>query len=464
MTLREALLSMDRGAFLCGKRVAYCSSYFKGDLQVEVKRKYNMGLRRKLVLMTTVLAIITYSSSAVFIYFLQPYIQGFIAINSLVFNAAVLVMGIFWSGLLAFLAAGMIIRPLQKLEQSALTAAQGEIGEDADVSNSDDEIRALGLAYNNMLGNLREIVGQIDSNFKETNEKVVQISVQSKVASEQASIISTTIKEIASGADASALSTQSTAESVDEVIRIAESVQEKAKTSETISGEMMKDLQESKNVVHSLISGIERLANDNRESLGTVKRLQENATKIEQIIQLVGDIAAQTNLLALNASIEAARAGEHGKGFAVVANEVRKLADQSAGAVMGISELIQSIQKEVQDVVGQISRQVETANSEAKKGEKTNKALDDMTKTIHEMAEVINAITEQVETQMRTIRHTSTLSQEMATIAQETSSGALSVAGASEQQTEVMSNVEELAAELQNQAEKLKSTITKFSF
>jgi methyl-accepting chemotaxis protein len=440
-----------------------CSITFSGGLSVGSKRSYKFGLRKKMVWLTTVLAIITYSTSAFFIYFLHPFIQKFIEINSVVFTASVLGMGIFWSGFLAYLAAGLIIKPLQKLEQSAMKAAQGEIGEDAEVSKSDDEIRSLGLAFNNMLANLREMVTQIDTNFKETNEKVIRISGQSAAASQQASIISTTIKEIAAGADSSALSTQSTAESVDQVIRIAEDVQEKAKASESISVEMVKDLQESKNAIHSLISGIERLANDNRESLGTVKRLEENATKVEQIIQLVGDIAAQTNLLALNASIEAARAGEHGKGFAVVAEEVRKLADQSADAVQGISELIQNIQTEVHSVVGQISRQVETANSEAKKGERTNQVIDEMTKTINEMAEVIHTITGLVDTQMETIQHTSTQSQEMAAIAEETSAGALSVASAAEQQAAVIENVEELAVELKNQSDKLKGTITKFS-
>jgi methyl-accepting chemotaxis protein len=427
------------------------------------KKSYKFGLKKKMVLLTTVLAIITYSTSAFFIYYLESYVQNFLNISPLVYNVAVLGMGIFWSGLLAYMAAGLIIKPLQKLEQSAMKAAEGEIGEDAELSKSDDEIRSLGLAFNNMLANLREMVSQIDTNFKETNDKVISISGQSSAAAEQASIISTTIKEIAAGADSSALSTQSTAESVDEVIRIAEEVQEKARTSESISVEMVKDLQESKNAIHSLISGIERLANDNRESLGTVKRLEENAAKVEQIIQLVGDIAAQTNLLALNASIEAARAGEHGKGFAVVAEEVRKLADQSADAVQGISQLIQNIQAEVQNVVGQISRQVETANSEVKKGEKTNQVIDEMTSTINEMAEVIHTITGLVENQMETIRETSDQSQEMAAIAEETSAGALSVASAAEQQAEVIENVETLAIELKNQAEKLKGTITKFS-
>jgi methyl-accepting chemotaxis protein len=70
------------------------------------------------------------------------------------------------------------------------------------------------------------------------------------------------------------------------------------------------------------------------------------AKQIDEILQIINDIAAQTNLLALNATIEAARAGEAGKGFAVVAAEVRALAERSVHSTDSISVIIAGVQEE----------------------------------------------------------------------------------------------------------------------
>lgn len=426
------------------------------------KRHYKWGIRKQLVLFTTSLAMITYTTSAFFIYVIYPFIQEYVNFTEFQFTIITFLLGITWSGILAFFAARVIINPLKDLEKVALKTASGDIREDIKVAKVDNEIRSLGIAFNQMLGNLREMVHLIDDNFKETNEKVLAISAESAAANEQASAIARTTLEISAGAENSATAVQSTSEAVDEVIKIAETVEEKAKASENISDEMVRDLQNSKEVVRSLIKGIETLANDNQQSLHTVKQLEENATQIEAVIQLVGEIAAQTNLLALNASIEAARAGEHGRGFAVVAEEVRSLADESAKAVQGITSLTKNIQQGVQDVVQQITKQVQTASEEVTKGTKTNIALEEMTKSVNEMAASTSDITRLVKNQMEGIQALSRRTEEVAAIAEETSAGTEEVTASIHNQSEVIACVEQLTVELKGQAEKLKSTITQF--
>lgn len=88
----------------------------------------------------------------------------------------------------------------------------------------------------------------------------------------------------------------------------------------------------------------------------TINGLTQSAEQIGQVINLIQEIAVQTQLLALNATIESARAGLAGRGFAVVAAEVKKLADQTAGATQQISTQVSAIQDASQAAVSAIHR------------------------------------------------------------------------------------------------------------
>lgn len=426
-------------------------------------KKYKFSLRKKMVLGIATVAAVTYATSAFFIFYLSEMLGSILGVNEAIFTIITLVLGVVWCAILGFVAAGFITKPLHKLEEASRKVANGDIRVDVEVTESDDEIRALGLAYQEMVKNLRGMVSDIEQNFQLTNEKVGEIKSASSAAALQAENIGRTVDEISIGAENSASAIQNTAESMEDVSKLAEQVQERAEVSKQLSDDMVETLEESKEVIHSLVSGINQLASDNQNSLTAVSRLESHARKVGEIISLVGDIAEQTNLLALNASIEAARAGEQGRGFAVVADEVRKLADESSKAVQGISELIKNIQLEVANVVSQISNQVDVANKEATKGSKTNEAIADMTKSVNEVAAAVQDISKIVNNQLDAIRVTTRDSQEVAAIAEETSAGTIEVSSATQEQTAVMQEIAASAEVLADQAEQLQKTISRFT-
>lgn len=425
------------------------------------RKTFSFGLRIQLMLFTTVLAFITYSTSLIFIYVIYDYFQSYV--SQTVYNIIVMLLGVVWSGILAYGAAIFLIKPLRKLEEAARKAAEGDIRENVPLPKTDDEIKSLSVAFNMMLGNLRGMVKNIDTTFSYTNNQVQQIRRQTGEATKQARGVSETLAEISSGAEQSAASIQAIVSTVDTTTSIASEVEEKAKKSDELSLEMVQALGQSTRVFTSLIQGIQTLAKENEDSMQNVQKLEERMKQVEHIVSVVSEIASQTNLLALNASIEAARAGEHGRGFAVVAEEVRKLADESDHSARNISQLLRNMQEEVQQVALKMTEQVKTAKEEAKRGEATELILKEMSSSIMEVADATKQISSYMNEQVSHIHQTGAQTKAVAAIAEETSAGSQEVARVTLQQSKNMVVIDQLLKDLEKQAADLKQTIERFS-
>ena len=133
----------------------------------------------------------------------------------------------------------------------------------------------------------------------------------------------------------------------------------------------------------------------------------EKVVQINELTNVILDIASQTNLLALNASIEAARAGEAGKGFAVVAEEISALAEnsrQTAGNIQNISNevtaAVKSLANNAMEVLDFINSTVLTDYDAfvdtGEKYEETAKIINEMLDAISEQSQSLTAIMEEM--------------------------------------------------------------------
>ncbi|MEN3147277.1 methyl-accepting chemotaxis protein [Neorhizobium sp. IRAMC:178] len=148
--------------------------------------------------------------------------------------------------------------------------------------------------------------------------------------------------ELSRRTETQAASLEETAAAVDEITATVRSSAERAREADRAVAITKKSADSSGTVVSNAVAAM--------------GRIEEASGKIELIIEVIDDIAFQTNLLALNAGIEAARAGEAGKGFAVVAQEVRELAQRSAGAAKEIKDLITQSSQEVSSGAGLVQQ------------------------------------------------------------------------------------------------------------
>ncbi|MBX5188365.1 HAMP domain-containing protein [Rhizobium sp. NZLR3b] len=145
--------------------------------------------------------------------------------------------------------------------------------------------------------------------------------------------VSASAGELSKRTEAQAANLEETATAVEEITVTVRSSAERAREANNVVAATKKTADNSGAVVGDAVAAMDRI--------------EEASQRIEQIIEVIDDIAFQTNLLALNAGIEAARAGEAGKGFAVVAQEVRELAQRSADAAREIKSLIETSSREV---------------------------------------------------------------------------------------------------------------------
>ncbi len=373
-----------------------------------------------------------------------------------------LALSVVGGGVLAFMLARHISKPLAAVTKVAQAVAEGDLNVKMPVIKNRDEIGVLATAVTEMVHSLRKVIGEVLSQSESVAATSQELSAAAEEATASSTQVSETLNQLAAGATEQAISVGDTSSVLEQLAANSQQVAENAEIVNLSSGKASRAAEIGAVQAENAVQKIEQIRDVSLETAEAVTKLGDQSKQIGQIVDVIKGIADQTNLLALNAAIEAARAGEQGRGFAVVAEEVRKLAEQSSTSATQIATLIGNIKQGTDDAVavmekgkGEVAAGVQAVNLAGN----SFRTIVDEVNTVVDQIQLVTAASQQMA--LGTNEAVQSV-ESIGVIVQETAASSEEVAAASEEQAATMVSVSQSAEALARLGERLLSAVAKF--
>ncbi|BAS26557.1 methyl-accepting chemotaxis protein [Limnochorda pilosa] len=363
---------------------------------------------------------------------------------------------------LGVLLALSLSRPLRRLSEFVGSVAQGDFSGRAEGLEQRDEVGRLAAGLNTAVRQVRAMLHQVRQAARAVNASGNALTQASASVTDGIRQVSRTVQELARGADEQSRKLAGAQEVLQGQVGRLQGAAQAAEAIAREAAALSREAEAGESSVGQVHQGLARI----REAVGRSgeanQRLTQGTLRISEAVDLIHTIADQTNLLALNASIEAARAGEHGRGFAVVAAEIRKLAEQAAGAAEEIRRLMDQVRTEASGVeasVGSLTQEVDEGvpviRLSAESFRQIAAAVKGLSGRVVELARTLDRVVEGN-------RPVEAAVEEVVSISQETAAGAQEVAASTQEQDASMQEIAAAVRQLAGLAGELEEGLARF--
>ncbi|MCD6292107.1 MAG: methyl-accepting chemotaxis protein [Deltaproteobacteria bacterium] len=274
-----------------------------------------------------------------------------------------------------------LARPLRGVIAMIHDVAEGEgdLTKRLDVK-SGDELEDLANGVNSIISNQQTMLRKMIRGMEELNSSSSHLLKISNQMSQESDNTSSKANNVAVAAEEMNANMGTVAAAAEEAATNLTTIASGAEEMSATINEIVKNTESGKDITKQAVTQSEKASRQ-------VNELGQAAKEIDKVTETITAISSQTNLLALNATIEAARAGEAGKGFAVVANEIKDLAQQTAGATDEIAAKIKGIQESTGATVREINEIAKISESVDEIVSSIATAVDEQASTTREIAE-----------------------------------------------------------------------------
>lgn len=368
-----------------------------------------------------------------------PATAGFLVVTALLFVYSVPTVA-------AVIMALVVVSSLVLYARAAVRIVRAYRNARAELERTGTDISGLFEGLKGATADSESVSRKLAAQVGETLASTARISSQTKGAQAGAQSLS----EQVSGGAGAVEQIQASVESLAERIRTQDGTIEQSATAieqmsasiESVASVAQTKRQASESLRQLTESGSAKVQTTER----VINEVTESVSGINQMIQVINDIAAQTNLLAMNAAIEAAHAGEAGRGFAVVAEEIRNLAETTAQNAGDIGATLKELTSSISEAQAASTETGEAFRSIESGAQSVAEAFEEITASTSELSTGAGEVVQATESMRRISGEIVGSVEEMKTGAAEVTSVLGSARDAAQSTSEHMTSINEAAA------------------
>lgn len=246
------------------------------------------------------------------------------------------------------------------------------------------------LQYSNHL------VNESSKGFTSLISHIKSISTGIQETSNNLAAISKELQATANEQNTSVTEINNTVLDMNSSIRnIKEKVEAVASGCETMDSQMLSSLGE----VSENMKQIGRIGESNSKIMTCVESLAQQANSIDEVMNLIEDIASQTRIIAFNAELEAVGAGKAGKNFHIVSSEIKRLADSVVDSTKEIQRHIKDLKDASTTLATSAQNTTRLIETETEMSHELEKHLQDIRTAAEENAGRADEIRQNIESQ-----------------------------------------------------------------
>jgi methyl-accepting chemotaxis protein len=353
--------------------------------------------------------------------------------------------------------AGNLTSQVRNIAKVTTAVAQGDLSQKITVEAQGeilalkDTINGINSTIESLRGIVRELteaginVGKVSQNMLSAGQEMNAMVTQ----------MSSSVDQIAKGANVQAQQISDASKESEEVGKTASNTLVRAEEMNKMSEVANNAAQEGSKAMVETVKNTDLMLAGSKESVERIVSLSKSSEQIQEIVDVIRDIATQTNILAINAAIEAVRAGKQGKGFAVVAEEVKTLSADSKSQAKKISTLVQSVLKETQETTDTIKIMAGNVELGRRSIDQTSKAFSDINNAVVSTSTTAKEISLAASEQKKSIDSISQSLDKISGIATDTSTTSVQSAEGVKRLIAKMQELTTTAATLTDMSEKL---------